>query len=376
MSSTTHPVRIAFCITDLDPGGAERALVHLVTSLDRTEWDPVVFCLSEPGALVPELEAAHVPVVCLGANRGDGFFRRLRCVWNLTRELRALSPRPRLMQTFLFHANLAGRIAGRLARLDRIVSGIRVAEKGSRWHLWLDWLTNWLVDINVCVSQAVADFSRESGGLDSQKLRVIPNGVDYERFADAEPADLTTLGIPHECQVIITVGRLDEQKGHRFVIEAMPAVLRQQSDARLLIVGKGPLQNELLHLSRQLGVANNIHFAGWRPDVPALMRASHCLVLASIWEGMPNVVLEAMAAGIPIVSTEVEGVKELLEPNVSGLVVQVGSVNEISSGICRILANSELAKKLAKSSQQSAREEFTIERIAYQYSMFYHELLL
>ncbi|MBI5758256.1 MAG: glycosyltransferase, partial [Planctomycetales bacterium] len=335
MTPTSSPIPIAFCITDLDVGGAERALVQLVTRLDRREWNPVVFCLSGPGTLVLELEAALVPVICLGANRDDGLFRRLRIVWLLARELRALSPRPRLLQTFLFHANLAGRIAGRLAGIKRIVSGIRVAEQRARWHLWLDWLTNWLVDLNVCVSQSVADFTRAHGWLRGTKLTVIPNVVDYERFAQGEPADLTSLGIPRESRVIVTVGRLDEQKGHRFLIEALPAVLREHHDARLLVVGDGPLREELQALARQLGIAEAVCFAGHRDDVPALLRASKCFVLPSLWEGMPNVVLEAMAAGVPVVTTSVEGVLELIEPDRTGLVVKVGNATEISSALNR-----------------------------------------
>jgi glycosyltransferase involved in cell wall biosynthesis len=375
MPSISPPIPIAFCITDLDVGGAERALVHLVTRLDRREWNPVVFCLSGPGALVVELEAAHVPVTCLGANRNDGFFRRLRIVWRLARELRALSPRPRLLQTFLFHANLAGRIAGRLAGIKRIVSGIRVAEKRAQWHLRLDWLTNWLIDLNVCVSQSVADFTRERGRLCASKLTVIPNGVDYERFAQAESADLTSLGIPRESRVILTVGRLDEQKGHRFLIEAFSSVLREHRDARLLIVGEGPLREELQALARQFGVDEAVCFAGYRDDVPALLRASHCFVLPSLWEGMPNVVLEAMAAGVPVVATSVEGVLELIEPERTGLVVKVGDAAELASALKRLLGASGLSLQLAQSAQQSVRERFTHNNSAELYIQAYHQLL-
>ena len=375
MPSSSSPIPIAFCITDLDVGGAERALVNLVTRLDRREWSPVVFCLSGRGALVRELESAHVPVTCLGANRDDGFFRRLRTVWRLARELRALSPRPRLLQTFLFHANLAGRIAGRLAGIKRIVSGIRVAEKRARWHLCLDWLTNWLVDLNVCVSQSVADFTRERGRLRASKIIVVPNGVEYERFAQAEPADLMSLGIPRESRVIVTVGRLDEQKGHRFLIEAFSSVLREHRDARLLIVGEGPLREELQALARQLGVDDAICFAGHRDDVPALLRASQYFVLPSLWEGMPNVVLEAMAAGVPVIATSVEGVLELIEPDRTGLVVKVGNAAEIASALNRLLGASELSKQLAQAAQQAVRERFTIDNSSKKYGQAYHQLL-
>jgi len=375
MSSTASPIRIAFCITDLDPGGAERALVHVVTRLDRRQWDPVVYCLSGPGALVRDLELASVPVVCLGATRNDGLFRRLGTIWRLSRELRALTPRPRLLQSFLFHANLAGRIAGRLARIERIVAGLRVAEQRATWHLWLDWLTNWMVDLNVCVSQSVADFSLSTGGLRSEKLRVIPNGVDYDSFANSQPADLTSLGIANDSPVIVTIGRLDEQKGHRFLIEAFPAILKSHPQARLVIVGEGPLEADLRRQSLQLGLTNCVCFAGWRNDVSAVLKAGRCLVLSSLWEGMPNVVLEAMAAGIPVVATDVEGVRELIEPNRSGVVVPPASAEALASAVCRLLDDPNFGSELSATAQQLVRERFTIENMSRYWSETYNKLL-
>ena len=204
---------------------------------------------------------------------------------------------------------------------------------------------------------------------------MIPNGVDYERFAQAEPADLTSLGIPRASRVIVTVGRLDEQKGHRFLIEALPGVLREHREARLLIVGEGPLREELQALARQLGVLDAVCFAGQRDDVPALLRASQYFVLPSLWEGMPNVVLEAMAAGVPLVATLVEGVLELIEPDRTGLVVRVGNTAEIAAALNRLLRASDLSLQLAQAAQQVVRERFTIDNSTKLYARTYHQLL-
>jgi hypothetical protein len=156
--STTAPIRIAFCITELDPGGAERALVELVTRLDPAQFEPAVFCLGPRGALAVDLERANIPVMCLGATRA-------RDVWILFRLRKALRAfRPVILQTWLHHANILGRIAGRLARVPIIVSGIRVAEQRSAWRLRMDRLTQSLVDAHICVSQDVAAFSKSKGG--------------------------------------------------------------------------------------------------------------------------------------------------------------------------------------------------------------------
>src|SRR3712207_2927580 len=117
MPSQREPVRIAFCITDLDPGGAERALVQLVTRLDRTRWQPAVYCLAGPGELVQDLESRQVPVTCLGSRSRFS----LRVIGRLTREWRVF--RPRLVQSFLFHANLMTRFAAARAGSPPVVAG-------------------------------------------------------------------------------------------------------------------------------------------------------------------------------------------------------------------------------------------------------------
>lgn len=368
---TSHtPTRIAFCITDLDPGGAERALVQLVTRLDRNEWEPAVYCLAGSGDLVAVLEDAGVPVTCFNA-RG---VRDLSVLKKLTRELRAF--RPQLLQTFLFHANLIGRLAGWRAGVPLIVSGIRVAEKRMRGHLLLDRVTNRLVNVNVCVSRAVADFSIERGGLSREKTIVIPNGVDYERFANAEPTDLNQFSIPADSFVFVSVGRLDPQKGLTCLLDATAQLKSAgRENTHLLLVGDGPQREELIAHAKELGIDNFVHFAGWRADVAEILRACHCLVLSSLWEGMANVVLEGMAAGIPVVATAVEGTAEQITDGVEGLLVAPNSVAALASAMETIIDETQFAQRLAKSAQAKVNKDFTWDAVTAAYEQLYRELL-
>jgi|SRR5579863_247603 len=363
------PIRIAFCITDLDPGGAERALVQLVTRLDRQRWEPAVFCLSGPGALADELHAASIPVTCLGATRWNRFAVILR----LARKLRQF--RPAILQTFLFHANLAGRIAGRLAGVKQIVAGIRVAEKRSQARLWLDRWTNGLVVANVCVSQAVADFSISQSGLSPRKIVVIPNGVDVARFAGAAPADLTALGIPRGSQALLTIGRLDRQKGLSTLIEAAAVVIPKFTQAHFLLVGEGPQRPEIERLIHDKGLANRVHLAGWRPDITELLAAGTALILSSLWEGMPNVILEAMAAGLPVVATRVEGTAELVIERSTGLLVPPQSPPELAAAIESILTDPVPAKAMGQLGRERVTSEFSWQKIVDRYSELYRALL-
>jgi len=367
--SETPPTRIAFCITDLDAGGAERALVQIVTRLDRRRWEPHVFCLDAGGVLASELRSAGIDVVCLGARRTRDFL----VVWPLYRRLAAL--RPEILQTFLFHANIVGRLAGAAARVPVIVSGIRVAEKRSRMRLWIDRVTDRLVTAHVCVSRDVAEFSTNQGGLPSEKIRVIPNGVDFERFANAAPTDLTQFGAPRGSRVLLFVGRLDPQKGPLQLLEAAAELFADHADLHLVMVGDGPLASELREWTRARSFESRIHFVGRQENIAALMRAADLFVLPSRWEGLPNVVLEAMAAGTPVVATAVEGVRDLLGEGKFGVVVPLNGEPRLSEAIRAALRQNEPGREAAQMAQRLVREKFTWPLVVAEYERLYAEIL-
>jgi len=366
---SNQPQRIAFCITDLDHGGAEKALVEIVTRLDRQKWEPKVFCLSKPGVLVSELEAANIPVVCLGATSSRQFW----VIFQLMREFRRF--RPTVLQTFLFHANFIGRIVGWLTRVPIIVSGIRVAEKRYRSHLFLDRWTNWMVAKNICVSQAVADFTVNRAGLNSAKIDVIPNGVDSVRFSTAQPADLSEFDIPHDAQTILYVGRLDPQKDVNSLLVAFSQLSGRHAQLHLLLVGQGPSEGELRSYITTNNLSGKAHLVGWRDDVERLMQASFCFVLPSLWEGMANVVLEAMAAGLPVIATRVEGTTELINHQITGLLVDTGQPTEIANQVEFLLTHPSECSEFRKNSQKLTTKEFTWIKIAENYEKLYNSLL-
>ncbi|MBT6156181.1 MAG: glycosyltransferase [Planctomycetaceae bacterium] len=373
MSSVDGPIPIAFCITELDPGGAERALVQLVTRLDRRHWAPVVYCLAGEGELVVELESRDIPVTCLGA-RGVGSLGVIPRLSSLLRK-----QRPAILQTYLYHANIVGRIAGRMARVPHIVSGIRVAEQRSRFRLWLDRKTDRWVERHVCVSEAVAKFSIERGELPSEKLVVIPNGVDAERYRDATPIDTTQFGVPAGSPIVLFVGRLDAQKGPLDLIHALRLLAAKRDDVHALFVGDGPLREEMEATILASGLQHCVHLLGRRNDVPGLMKAATCLALPSHWEGMPNVVLEAMAAGLLVIATQVEGTTELLQGGGGsgdlGLLVPVGNPASLTEGIEQILTRPDGLNTMAVKSQHYVASSLTWDSTASAYAQLYRDLL-
>ena len=302
-------IRLALAITDLKVGGAEKCLVELAARIDRTRFAPVVYSLAPAPigadrALVDRLEAARVPMHFLNAQSVWQFWSARRRLTGLLRD-----QAPHVLQTFLFHANILGRQAAKAARVPAILSGIRVAERERRWQLWVDRWTQHSVVRHVCVSAAVAEFSVREGRLPRAKLVVIPNGIDLERYPATCRFDAARLGIPPDRRLIAYVGRLHVQKGLEWLLSTAAEWLGQLPNTNLLLVGYGPLRQRLGRLAQQSGLAGRIHFLDLRADVAEILAACRLLVLPSRWEGMPNVLLEAMASRLPVVATDVEGVR-------------------------------------------------------------------
>ncbi len=359
--------RIALCITDLDVGGAEQALVALATRLNRTRFQPAVYCLGpkpevDGASCVPPLRAADVDIHFLGARRWSDFPFAVRALRG-----HFAQSRPDLVQTFLFHANIVGRIAARQAGVPGVVCGIRVAERQSRWHLWLDRLTSRWVQRYVCVSQSVAQFSAREAGLPPSRLTVIPNGVDLERFPATSPASLVAEGIPPGSRIIAFVGRLDRQKGLDWLLESAPEWLPRVRDCHLVLVGQGPERSTLERIARQRGIAGQVHWLGWRKDIAEILAASDLLVLPSRWEGMPNVVLQAMASQMPVVATDVEGVRELLGENAEPQVVAFGQTSALAEKLVRILSDNAFAGQLGRENRTRCEQNFSIVGMVHAY---------
>lgn len=363
------PRPIAFCITELDPGGAERAMARLVRSLHRERWSPHVFCLGPDTPLAGEIRSANVPVTCLDVRRRFD----VGVVWRLKRQLRNF--RPALIQSFLFHANIVSRLAAPLAGVPIVVSGIRVADREHPWHIAIERATRGLVTHHVCVSEGVARFARDRMRIALERTTVIPNAIDVEAYQHVPAVDFSTLGLPPGARVLVNVGRLSPQKGQDVLLAALGKLVPSFPDLHLVIAGEGPLESGLRQQARQLQIEDRVHLIGRSRDVPSLLRGASAFVLTSRWEGMPNVVLEAMAAGCPVVSTAAEGIPELLGNDEFGLRVPIDSVPELVSAIGRVLTDRDAAADRTRSAVEHLRQQFSVAAITAQYERLYSSLI-
>ena len=369
-----EPTRVTLAITDLDVGGAERALVALVLGLDRRRWRPSVACLAGEGALAAPLRVAGIEVACLGVSAR----RPVAAVRGLARAFR--EQRPALVQGFLFHANVAARLAARGAGRPPVLGGLRVAERRAlrRWHLTLDRLTFPLGVGSVCVSRGVERFSVERGGLPADRLVVIPNGVAPARFDAAAPVDRRSLGIPEDAVLALYVGRLDPQKGLDRLLQAADQVVRRCPTWHLALAGDGPLRAELtalVEVGGLAGVADRVHWLGRRDDVPGLLKAADYLVLPSLWEGMPNVVLEAMAAGLPVVATAVEGTEDLVVPGETGWLVPPGRCGPLAAALVEAATAADRRRAFGRAGRARVEVGFTPDRVVAAYERLWAGVL-
>ena len=362
-----RPVRVGLVITDLDAGGAERALVALATRLNRRRWEPSVVCLGPEGALCGPLREAGVTVTCLGV----GASNPPAAVLALARALRR--GRPAIIQSFLFHANVAARLAAPLAGRPWVLGGLRVAERRANGHLRLDRLTMQLALGSVCVSEGVRSFSVREGRLAPGRLVVIPNGVDPGPIDAAPAVDRASLGVPESATLALYVGRLDAQKGLMTLLDAAERVLQVVPDWYLRLAGDGPERPAIE--ARLAGLGGRVGLLGRRSDVSGLLKAANLLVLPSLWEGMPNVVLEAMAAHRAVVATAVEGTEDLVLPGRTGWLVPPADAGALAEALVEAAADRGRLARFGDAGRQRVEAEFGLERVAPAYERLWAGVL-
>ncbi len=280
------------------------------------------------------------------------------------------------MQSFLFHANLASRLAAPWAGRPWVVGGLRVAERRQRWHLALDRWTSRLAAGSVCVSQGVLRFSRDAVGIDPARLTVIPNGIDPTPYDAAEPVSRAAIGVPDDAHLALCVGRLDPQKGLPDLLDAAERVIARRPDWHLALAGDGPDRDWLLgQLAGRPALGDRVRWLGPRDDVPGLLRSADVLVHPSLWEGMPNAVLEAMAARRPVVGTAVEGTEDLVVPGQTGWLVPPRDPAALAQALDEAADDPERCRRYGEAARLRVEHEFSIDATVAAYERLWAALL-
>jgi len=360
-------LRIAFIVPTLDQSGAEKQLTLLATGLPRPEFEPHVLALTRGGPYAERLAAAHVPVTVLH-KRGkcDPFaWQRLRT------ELSRL--RPDVVHTWLFAANAYGRLAlPRRPRPKVVVSERCVDSWKAGWQLWLDRKLIGRTDKLVGNSQSVVEFYADLG-VPRDKLVCIPNGVDTGPQRDRADV-LAELNLPGEAFLVGYVGRLAEQKRVRDLVWAVETLRQIRPQVHLVLIGDGPEKERLERLAHDVHTERHVHFLGHRSDAAAWMSAFDAFWLASSFEGQSNSLMEAMAAGVPVVATDIAPNRELVTHEQTGFLVNVGDTVGFMQFTRRLIDEPDLARRLGDAARDRMQADFSVAQMTAAYAALYRDV--
>ena len=375
--TATGPVPVLTFLTNFLIGGTERQVVNLVRNHDRSRFDVHLACFRFAGPLLQEIDARAValseyPITTLPS------LRTLFQQWRLLRYIRSRGIR--IVHSFGFYANVFAIPAARLSRADLVMASIR--DTGDHLTRFQKAMQKWACGAahHVLVNaQAVRTVLIEQG-YDPARISVIRNGIDVSRFGnDAKSTAIrTALGFPRDASVVAVFARLNRLKGIEYFLEAAKELGQRFEDARFLIVGDSiseAYRAELEKGARDLGLGARVVFTGFRSDIPELLREVSVSVLPSLAEGLSNVILEAMAAGVPVVATAVGGTSEIVEDGVSGLLVPPRDANALVRAIGALLADPERRRSIGLSGRQRVSARFSLEATVLETEKLYEQLL-
>jgi len=360
--------------TDSDAlGGTERVIAQLLRSIDQKQWRPILFHHDESGIaeLTQEADA-------LGVQRQ--VLPRMMTVRDLTKQ-RQFIDALKQAETEVFHAHLAwplackyGLVAAKRAGIPAIVATAHIRMDLTNRPLlrFQPRLIAKLVDRYLAVSNGVADQLSKSFRIPQHKVEVVPNGIDIHAYASEPNTTLQeNLAGTREAPVILTVARLSEQKGHRDLIQAAAKVPR----AIFLFAGDGPLLSELQQQVKHTGLSDRVRFLGHREDVPDLLAISDLFVLPSLYEGMPLSILEAMAAHVPVIATDIPGNNELIAPDKTGTLTPAQSPDALAEAINGVLNDPITARRMTDEAYEAVCQHHSLEHTASRVALAYEQLL-
>lgn len=372
-------MRVLHLIKVTGIAGAEGHLLTLLAGLRQRGIDAQFLLLVEPGnpvdAFVAAAESRGIPArrVVIHHDADLTLFPRL---W---RQFRA--SRPEIVHTHLFHADLYGIPAARAARVPVVISS-RHNDDAFRYRAplrMLNWLLWRMVSGGIAISAAIARFSVEVEGAPAGRTHTVryglePAGMEVEREA-ARAALRAELALPEDALLLGMVCRLVEQKGIRYAIEAFQRIAADFPAAHLVIAGEGPQREALVAQAAGLGVADRVHFLGWRTDAAAIFAALDIFLMPSLWEGFGLVLLEAMAQAVPVVGSEVSAIPEVVAHGETGLLCPPRDVAALAEALGELLDDPARRRQMGQAGRARLESHFNPARMVEETATLYRQYL-
>lgn len=365
-SMDTIKLKILLCIPDFSIGGAEHIVDLLAENFSKKDQIEIsVCCIKNIGPLSLQLQKKGYRIYTLKKRNPFDLFTLARA-YHLLKEIK-----PDIVHAFLPTSGIWMSFPSYLARVPVKLYGVRNTSDNLLW--WLDTLERFFIIPFIDMITFVSDDSRNSFlrryNYPKQKSFVIRNGVEFKKFSNARIYNY------NDKLIITCVGRLAEQKGIETIINAFSKLILIYPHAKLWVVGDGRLKQELINIANDLAINRSVFFWGQRFDIPKILSQTDIYVSASLWEGIPNAHLEAMASALPIVATKVGGVDEILNDQ-TAILIPSGNSEILLDSILYIVRNPKLAKSLGHYAQQKVLKEFRLETMVDNYEGLYKKLIL
>ncbi len=378
--------KILFLGTQMAVGGAQRVLLNQACWFHDNGYQVTTAFLYDKENLQAHWEAGYpFPVINLEAyQRGTG---KLAAAYSLVAgavRLWRLLRRNKIdiIETFTPDSNFFGIMVAWLARVPvRVATHHGHIEGAPRWRVRLHgYLINWgFANHMVAVSDQVLRIAVDEEKMRADRISVIPNGIEPV-VIDRDPALVRKhlekeLGIKPDDFIYLSVGRVTRQKGHTYLLDAIPGVLAHYPCNNIfLVAGEGHLREKLQQKAAEMSLESVIYFMGTRTDVPELLSIADVFVLPSLWEGLPLALLEAMSVGLPVIATRVEGVESMIVDGENGYLIPSQDVDALTSALLKVRQNYAKAKQFGDRNRDVIKQVFSIERMCLMYQHLFHTL--
>jgi glycosyltransferase involved in cell wall biosynthesis len=387
--------RVLHLVTSFEAGGTERQFVELLKRLDRKRYDVRLAALRVEGPFYEEI-AADFPAI--PEFRLTSFYNR-----NALRQLNRLQSllkreRIHILHTHGFYDSLFGSVAGRLSGIRVIASQRHLQLSSRRAHDWGTRVIHHLAHRIIVNSEAIRDCIIQRSRTPAGKIVVIHNGLceanqehaghratqiigQVTEDSSAEGRRLSRkalcaeLCLPEQVKIIGMVARLVAVKGHQYFLEAAAQVAREDASLHFVLIGDGPLRSELENQSRQLGIAERVHFLGDRKDARQLVAAFDVAALTSLSEGLPNSVMEAMSAAVPVIATRVGGTTELINDGETGFLIPPANSEALAERLRFVLRHETLCRIIAAKGRELITQQFSLRRMVESVENLYEEMM-
>lgn len=373
---------LLYVFDNMEFGGGERVFAQIINRLSIERYRIIVACLPT-GAFIEKIKRSGVQIKSVDM--------RKRFNPGVIFQLADLMKREKvdIVHSQGARADFFARIAAKLAGAPIVVSTVPMPVEGfdvnplrKLIYMAFNRFSERFVDRFMVVSDALEKMMIEKHGIEPQRVVKIYNGIEKDEYCipDKEIACRRSrfrkeFGLRDDVPVVVAIGRLVWQKGFEYFIEAMPGVLKRFKEARFLIVGEGQMEDDLKEKSRRLMLEDRIIFTGFRKDIRDVLASLDVFVMPSLLEGLPVVLLEAMAMIKPIVATKIEGIIEVLENGVTGLLVSPKDPQILSEAIVDLLIHKDKARQMGLAARKVVEERFGVDIMVQKVEKVYEELL-